>query len=108
LRSTPSAADLSAVLVDSRLVIDNLDHFSAALLLRRAGISFALGSIGSSLVMSFCIAAIAELPSYIIAAWSIEHWGRWAIFVGGKPLAMLLLVQRLLAAGSNIAVASVI
>jgi hypothetical protein len=42
-----------------------------------AGISFALGSIGSSLVMSFCIAAIAELPSYLIAAWAIERWGRW-------------------------------
>lgn len=40
------------------------------------GISFAVGSLGSSLVMSFSIAALAELPAYLLASWSIEHWGR--------------------------------
>uniref|UniRef100_A0A383VW07 Major facilitator superfamily (MFS) profile domain-containing protein n=1 Tax=Tetradesmus obliquus TaxID=3088 RepID=A0A383VW07_TETOB len=50
------------------------------------GISFALGSIGSSLVMSFCIAAIAELPSYLIAAWAIERWGRHNTMASGMLL----------------------
>jgi len=40
------------------------------------GISFALGSLGGSLLVSFSISAIAELPSYLLAAWAIEHIGR--------------------------------
>jgi len=39
------------------------------------GISFALGSLGSLLV-SFSVSAIAELPSYLLAAWAIERIGR--------------------------------
>lgn len=40
------------------------------------GISFAVGSLGSNPIMSFSIAAVAELPAYILAAWAIENWGR--------------------------------
>lgn len=40
------------------------------------GISFALGSLGGSLLVSFTIGALAELPSYVVAAWAIEHIGR--------------------------------
>ncbi|KAI8477034.1 MAG: major facilitator superfamily domain-containing protein [Monoraphidium minutum] len=40
------------------------------------GISFALGSLGGSLKVSFMVSAIAELPSYLFTAWAIDHWGR--------------------------------
>jgi MFS family permease len=40
------------------------------------GISFALGALGGSLVVSFSIAALAELPSYLLAAWLIGRVGR--------------------------------
>lgn len=45
------------------------------------GISFAVGGLGGSLVTSFSVAALAELPSYLMAAWAIERIGRW---VGSK------------------------
>lgn len=40
------------------------------------GISFALGGLGGSLVTSFSVASLAELPSYLLAAWAIERLGR--------------------------------
>lgn len=43
------------------------------------GISFALGGLGGSLVMSFSIASLAELPSYLLAAWAIERIGRCVV-----------------------------
>jgi OCT family organic cation transporter-like MFS transporter 4/5 len=50
------------------------------------GISFALSGLGGSLLVSFSIASIAELPSYIIAGWMIEKWGRHNIMAGGMLL----------------------
>lgn len=41
------------------------------------GISFALGGLGGSLVTSFSVAALAELPSYLLTAWAIERIGRY-------------------------------
>lgn len=40
------------------------------------GISFALGGLGGSLMVSFIISAVAELPSYIFVAFAIDFWGR--------------------------------
>lgn len=40
------------------------------------GISFALSSLGGSLMVSFMVSSIAELPSYIFAGWAIDRWGR--------------------------------
>jgi OCT family organic cation transporter-like MFS transporter 4/5 len=40
------------------------------------GISFALSSLGGSLRTSFMLSSIAELPSYLVAAWAIGAFGR--------------------------------
>lgn len=37
------------------------------------GISFALSSLGGSLMVSFMVSAAAELPSYIFAGWAIDR-----------------------------------
>ena len=50
------------------------------------GISFALSGLGGSLLVSFSIAAIAELPSYLLAGFLIERWGRHNIMAGGLLL----------------------
>jgi hypothetical protein len=46
------------------------------------GISFALGSLGGSLVVSFMVSSIAELPSYLFTGWAIDHWGRHNTMAG--------------------------
>lgn len=43
------------------------------------GISFAVGGLGGSLVTSFSVAALAELPSYVLAAWAIDRIGRCVV-----------------------------
>ncbi|KAI8471458.1 MAG: major facilitator superfamily domain-containing protein [Monoraphidium minutum] len=48
----------------------------AVMCLAYYGISFALGSLGGSLRASFMLSAAAELPSYLLAAWAIDRWGR--------------------------------
>jgi OCT family organic cation transporter-like MFS transporter 4/5 len=50
------------------------------------GISFALSGLGGSLLVSFSIASVAELPSYLLAGFLIERWGRHNIMAGGMLL----------------------
>ncbi|KAF8065845.1 OCT4 [Scenedesmus sp. PABB004] len=51
------------------------------------GISFALGALGGvSLAASFSVAAAAELPSYLLAAWAIERAGRHNTMAAGMLL----------------------
>lgn len=40
------------------------------------GISLALGGLPGSIYVTFMITAIAEFPSYIVAAWMIDKYGR--------------------------------
>ncbi|GFR46601.1 hypothetical protein Agub_g8204 [Astrephomene gubernaculifera] len=50
------------------------------------GISLALGGLPGSIYVSFMIAAAAELPSNILAAWMIERYGRHNTMAAGMLL----------------------
>jgi MFS family permease len=73
------------------------------------GISFALSSLGGSLAVSFMVSSIAELPSYLVAAWAIDRWGRHntmgaAMLLGGAACAACAFVP---AGGAQMSLASV-
>jgi OCT family organic cation transporter-like MFS transporter 4/5 len=73
------------------------------------GISFALSSLGGSLMISFMVSSIAELPSYIFAGWAIDRLGRHntmagCMLVGGAACVACAFVP---AGGAQMALASV-